>query len=69
MTTQTTAADDRRARKLAAAFKPDGQQEALLAAKAADPAAFAALPVATRVGSAYYAAAKAAFERMTEDER
>ena len=76
MTTERLAAtyaaatpDERRARKQAAAFTPDPRHEALLALKAADPAAFAALPLEVRMGSGYYESAKAAFERTTEDER
>jgi hypothetical protein len=69
MTTRTTAPDERRARKQAAAFTPDPRHETLLALKVEDPAAFAALPLETRMASGYYESAKTAHERMQEDER
>lgn len=48
--------------KLAAGFRPNERQEALIRLRDRDPAAFAALPPATRMGAATYEAAKAAAE-------
>lgn len=49
-----------RAEKVAGDFRPNATQERLLRLRETDPAAFAGLPPATRMGAAYYETAKEA---------
>jgi len=60
---------DRRRRDLAATYRPDERLDALLALRAADPAAYARIAdPTTTIGLGSYAVAKAAHEEVQRDD-
>lgn len=53
--------------RIASAFRHDAEAERLLALRDTDPTAYAALPVGTRTGLAYYGAAREAARSLGQD--
>lgn len=62
----STEVDDKRRRKIAAAFRVDPRSERILELKHRDPAAYARLDVVTRTGAALYEQAKQIVQEVND---